>query len=68
MLEAILKELIDLTDMHRVAEDENSPRDFTKILSSEIHPREEALERKTPGFYVQWCAEYRMYGLLPVDR
>jgi hypothetical protein len=68
MLEAILQELIDLTDMHRVAEEENTEEDFAKILSSEIHPREEILEKQTPGFYVQWVEEYRMYGLLPVDR
>lgn len=68
MLEAILKELIDLTDMHRVAEELNTEADFQHILKREIHPREEILERKVPGFYVQWIEEYRMYGLLPVDR
>lgn len=68
MLEAILKELIDLTDMHRTAEELNTEEDFQQILKTELHPREEILEKQTPGFYVQWVKEYRMYGLLPVDR
>lgn len=60
MLEEILKELIALTEARR---ENNTEQYVTEVL----HPFEEALEAKVPGFYVLWSVDCRMYGLFPID-
>ncbi len=58
--EEILKELIAITNARR----EN---DTEQYVVGVLHPKEDELEKKTPGFYVLWSVDYRMYGLFPVD-
>jgi len=60
MSEEILRELIALTNARR----EN---DTEQYIVEVLHPLEDELEKKTPGFYILWAQDCRMYGLFPVD-
>jgi len=59
----ILTNLTDVTDMHRNATMTlrgDTLKNFTeKVLEPELNK----LEEKIPVFCVQWCQEYRKYGI-----
>ena len=67
MLEEILKELAALTIAHVEAEKEMSHEAFMQYLKETLHPLEEKLEEKVPGFYVMFFEQYKQYGLLPIN-
>jgi hypothetical protein len=66
-MEDILKELSALTIAHVEAEKEMKHEDFMQYLKETLHPLEENLEEKVPGFYVIFFEQYRQYGLLPIN-